>query len=242
LEHTFKEHLRGDESYSHSSAVVGLDISLDGKWFAAARFSRNKGSVHVFSLEPFGHWWSLPEVESTATCIRFLGEASLALGCSNNSFYIFNTQRRELSNWSHDMGLPIVKSLPKGLSSRPEPLTRILLTPSIHEKLILGAHGFFCVVDLDKTVPEKSLTYPPNSLRAKRSIFDNEDDLYVPPSKKGKHSPTESNNNNFTLCLRYSNVLFQDFVNEKEMIIVEEPWRSVLEELPASLSRRVYGT
>ncbi|KAL3799688.1 hypothetical protein ACHAWO_002872 [Cyclotella atomus] len=242
LEHNFKEHLRGDESDSHSSAVIGLDISLDKKWFAAARFSRNKGSVHVFSLEPFGHWWSLPEVESTATCIKFLGEASLAVGCSNNSFYIFNTQRRELSNWSHDMGLPIVKSLPKELSSRPEPLTRILLTPSMHEKLILGAHGFFCVVDLDKTVPEKSRTYPPNSLRARRSIFDDEDDLYVPPSKKRKHNPTESNNNNFTLCLRYSNVLFQEFMNQNEMVIVEEPWRSVLEELPASLSRRVYGT
>jgi U3 small nucleolar RNA-associated protein 4 len=137
LEHVFKEHLIGVDPSSHNSAITCLDVSLDGKWFAITRFSHEKGSVHAFSLEPFGHWWSLPQVEATATCIKFLGEGSLAVGCSNNSFYIFNLQRRELSNWSHDMGLPIVKSLPKEYSSRKEPLARILLTPSLHQKLVL---------------------------------------------------------------------------------------------------------
>lgn len=140
------------------------------------------------------------------------------------------------------MGLTIVNSLPKELCSRSEPLTRILLNPSLHQKLILGAHGFFCVVDLDKPVPEKALTYPPDSLRARRNIFDDEDDLYLPPPVKKQKRNTVDNNNNFTTCLRYSNVLFQEFVSEREMVIVEEPWRSVLEELPAALSRRVYGT
>lgn len=137
LEHVFKEHLDGIDCSSYNSGIVGLDISLDGKMLSVLRFSQGKGSVHVFSLETLSHWWSLPEIESTSTCIKFLGEGSLAVGCSNNSFYIFNVQQRELSNWSHDMGLPIVKSLPKELSSRPEPLSRILMTPLMHQKLIL---------------------------------------------------------------------------------------------------------
>jgi U3 small nucleolar RNA-associated protein 4 len=72
-------------------------------------------------------------------------------------------------------------------------------------------------------------------------VLDDEDEeVHLPPLKKQKIKSV--NNNNFTICLRYSNILFQDFVNEKEMVVVEEPWRSVLEELPAALARRVYGT
>ena len=97
-------------------------------------------------------------------------------------------------------------------------------------------------MDLDKPVPDKSKSYPPNSLRAKRSIVDDEDsDLYMLPSKKQKCNSNEGNNN-FTICLRYGHVLFQDFVNENEMVVVEEPWRNILHELPDVLERRVYGT
>lgn len=72
-------------------------------------------------------------------------------------------------------------------------------------------------------------------------LDDEDEEVHLPPLKKQKIKSV-NNNNNFTICLRYSNILFQDFVNEKEMVVVEEPWRSVLEELPAALARRVYGT
>jgi U3 small nucleolar RNA-associated protein 4 len=112
-----------------------------------------------------------------------------------------------------------------------------------HSLSFQGAHGFFCVVDLDKPVPDHSNTYPLNSLRARRSMFHEEEHvLHLQTSKKRKHSSSDSSNKNFTTCLRYSNVLFQDFLNDREMVVVEEPWRSVLEELPAVLARRVYGT
>ena len=148
LEHIFKEHLNEMNFHASNSAVVSLDVSLDGKWMVMMRFSHEKGSVHAFSLDPFGHWWSLPEIESTATCIKLLGESSLAVGCANNSFYIFNLERRELSNWSHDMGLPIVNSLPRQLTARPEPLARILSTPSLTQKLILVCHLYRIIICL----------------------------------------------------------------------------------------------
>jgi U3 small nucleolar RNA-associated protein 4 len=61
-----------------------------------------------------------------------------------------------------------------------------------------------------------------------------------PPTAKKTNSDITSIN--FTICLRYSEILFQDFVAENEMIIVEEPWMSILEDLPDALARRVYGT
>jgi U3 small nucleolar RNA-associated protein 4 len=105
-----------------------------------------------------------------------------------------------------------------------------------------GSYGYFCVVDLDQPVPERSCMYPPDHLRAKRFHLIKEDDtlLPCPPSKEKAHSDASSNN--FTICLRYSEILFQDFVAENEMVIVEEPWMSILEDLPDTLARRVYGT
>lgn len=94
-------------------------------------------------------------------------------------------------------------------------------------------------------MPDKSSTFPTDSLRAKRSVvFDDDADTYsspLLPSRNGDGSKA-SDNKNFTVCLRYSAVLFQDFVAENEMVIVEEPWMSVLGELPDALARRVYGT
>lgn len=63
-----------------------------------------------------------------------------------------------------------------------------------------------------------------------------------PPNKKSKGSSSPNASTNFTICLRHSEILFQDFIAENEMVIVEEPWMSILEELPDALARRVYGT
>jgi len=252
LEHVFNEHTVDWSATSHHLPIVSLGLSPDGKWLAACRFSSGKGAVHVFNLptsndnEFFKHWWSVPEMDAPTTCIKFLGggsvEPSLAVGCSNNEFYVYNLGRRSLSHWSNDMGLPLLKSLPKELTSRSEPVARILSNPSTPQRFILGSHGYFCVVDLDQPVPERSSMFPLDHLRAKRLQLIKEDDMPRPPGEKRKSHDAPVTNSNFTICLRYSEIMFQDFIAENEMVIVEEPWMSILEELPDALARRVYGT
>ncbi|KAL3822717.1 hypothetical protein ACHAXA_000982 [Cyclostephanos tholiformis] len=252
LKHIFKEHMIDRCATSHHFPIVCLEVSSDGKWLAAGRFSSEKGSVHVFSLPTsdgiglYQHWWAVPQMDASTTCIKFLGggsvESSLAVACSNNEFYIYNLCRRSWSHWSNDMGVPLLKSLPKELTSRSEPVTRIVSHSVSPQRFILGSYGYFCVVDLDQPVPERSSMFPPDHLRAKRLHLVKEDDalLPCPPSRKQTHSDVSSNN--FTICLRYNEILFQDFVAENEMVIVEEPWMSILEDLPDALARRVYGT
>eukprot|EP00571_Detonula_confervacea_P004590 CAMPEP_0172328756 /NCGR_PEP_ID=MMETSP1058-20130122/60518_1 /TAXON_ID=83371 /ORGANISM="Detonula confervacea, Strain CCMP 353" /LENGTH=1426 /DNA_ID=CAMNT_0013045885 /DNA_START=107 /DNA_END=4387 /DNA_ORIENTATION=+ len=255
LEHVFKEHTLDWSAASHHFPIVSLDLSSDGKWLAAGRFSSGKGAVHVFTLPTnnddgrYQHWWSVPEMDAPTTCIKFLGggsvESSLAVGCSNNEFYIYNLGRRSLSHWSNDMGLPLLKSLPKELTTRSEPVARIVSNPVSPQRFILGSHGYFCVVDLDQPVPERSSMFPPDHLRARRLEQIKEDDTLMhcaPPRKKSKKNVIPGTSTNFTICLRYSEMLFQDFISENEMIIVEEPWTSILDELPDALARRVYGT
>merc|ERR1712194_178136 len=164
-------------------------------------------------------------------------------GCSNNEFYIYNLERRSLSHWSNDMGLPPLKSLPKELTSRSEPVARIVSNQVKPEKFILGSHGFFCAVNLDQPVPKRSSMFPEDHLRARRLPSAKEDDMYCPPPRqKSKGNGLRDASTNFKICLQYSEILFQDLIAEGEMIIVEEPRTSILEELPDALARRVYGT
>lgn len=146
LEHEFNEHTSGISASSHHFPVSSLDVSVDGKWLAAGRSASGKGAVHVFTLPTkeggqFRHWWSVPEMEVPTTSIKFLGrggaESSLCVGYSNNAFNIFNLESRSLSQWNTDMGFPLVKSLPRELTSRSEPVTRIVCNPSSPQKLIL---------------------------------------------------------------------------------------------------------
>jgi U3 small nucleolar RNA-associated protein 4 len=251
LEHVFKEHTMNWPATSHHFPIASLCLSSDGKWLAAARLSSGKGAVHVFKLpseedELYQHWWSVPEMDAPTTCIKFLGggdvESSLAVGCSSNEFYVYNLGRRSLSHWSNDMGLPVLKSLPKELTSRSEPVTRIVSNPVTPQGFILGSHGYFCVVDMDQPVPDKSYMFPPDHLRAKRQEQIRDDDMPGPPPQKKMKVQDPVTNTNFTICLKYNEILYQDFIAENEMVIVEEPWMSILEGLPDALARRVYGT
>jgi hypothetical protein len=45
-----------------------------------------------------------------------------------------------------------------------------------------------------------------------------------------------------TMFLSYNNVLYANFIDNNELVILEQPWRFVVPTLPDSLERKVYGT
>lgn len=64
--------------------------------------------------------------------------------------------------------------------------------------------------------------------------------------KKRKHPDSnateETEPNNCTICLRYNSMLYMDFIAENELLVVEQPWLSVVASFPEALERKVYGT
>ena len=47
---------------------------------------------------------------------------------------------------------------------------------------------------------------------------------------------------NCIICLRYNSMLYMDFIEDNEMLVVEQPWLSVVASFPEALERKMYGT
>jgi hypothetical protein len=61
--------------------------------------------------------------------------------------------------------------------------------------------------------------------------------------KRPDSSATEEpETNNCTICLRYNSMLYMDFIAKNEMLVVEQPWLSVVASFPEALERKIYGT
>jgi len=137
LEHTF-EHNPEKVFACESYPITEVTLSADGRWFAAARTALGKGSLQVFSLSKQQLWWTLPCTEAPQSCIKFLGGGgdiapALAVACNNGVIYLFDVERKCLSDWSDDLGFPAGPKLPKELSSClhcPESLAYNTATPN----------------------------------------------------------------------------------------------------------------
>lgn len=105
--------------------------------------------------------------------------------------------------------------------------------------LLQGSFGAFAVIDLDKKVPRYCNIVPEHHVRRwrkrKRSLSE--------AGGEEKPAPTRHPDDvESTICLRYTSVLHMDFIADNEMVIVEQPWLSVIETFPAALERKLFGT
>lgn len=56
------------------------------------------------------------------------------------------------------------------------------------------------------------------------------------------NSTSDKENRNFTTCLRYSGMIFLEFLDENELVVVEQPWLGIVNSLPDALERQRYGS
>ena len=109
-----------------------------------------------------------------------------------------------------------------------------------------SGHTWFCAIDMNQPVPLNSNIFPSNHIKIR-----NASSAYYPGhqefSRKRKHpNGTEvqksKENRNLTICMRYVGMLFMDFLDNNELVIVEQPWVDIAKSLPRSLQRKLYGT
>ena len=111
---------------------------------------------------------------------------------------------------------------------------------------IKSGHTWFCAVDMSQPIPLNSNIFPSNHIKIRKATS-----AYYPGhqeySRKRKHpNATEvqnsRDNKNLTICMRYVGMLFMDFLDSNELVIVEQPWVDIAKSLPRSLQRKLYGT
>lgn len=222
-----------ESSVSRNYPVEDLTISANGEWFAAAKTSLGKGSLQVFSLAEKKLWWTLPCTESPQSSIKFLDDQSslipvLAVACNNGAFYLFDVEKRCLSDWSEDLSFPAGPNLPKELMNCPNCPQQLLYDRAKPNKLIMGGHSWFCSIDLNSPVPLHSKPFPADHFLARNWRINSR--------------ARNDSNSNFTICLRYTGIIFQEFLGKDEMVIVEQPWLSIVSALPDALDRQRYGS
>jgi U3 small nucleolar RNA-associated protein 4 len=189
--------------------------------------------------------------------MKWLGNCSvdpaLAVALNNGAFYLFDAEQRCLSDWSQDLGFPAMPNLPREISHCLDRPDRLAFNPATPSKFLMGGQSWFCSIDLDAPVPRQLKPYPADHLRArnwgnkvllerKRSGSIVEDNQ--PPMKRKKRSEgtkSEIQNSNFTTCLRYVGMIFLEFLDENEMVVVEQPWLGIVNSLPDALERQRYG-
>jgi U3 small nucleolar RNA-associated protein 4 len=134
LQHTFPES-------TANFAIHSLHASADGGWLAAERYGIESGTVQVYSIfeNACKHWWSLPALEAPVTCSRFIGgeKPTLAVSCTNCSFYVFDVQERRRNNWSEQLGIPMSSSLPEELKHRADFPVRVAFNPATPHMFLL---------------------------------------------------------------------------------------------------------
>mmetsp|Transcript_27168 Transcript_27168/g.38932 ORF Transcript_27168/g.38932 Transcript_27168/m.38932 type:complete len:852 (-) Transcript_27168:123-2678(-) len=211
----------------------------------------------------FSHWWCVPILADipSHTALKFAGDVELIIACVDNTFYILDVEAKSTSQWSLDMGIP--PKLPEELIvfRRDFPISIAMNPVAATSQFFLGGHGFFCAIDIDKAVPKRVQYFPDKSPRAfvKRqpqnssstitaTDDENQEALLAPEEvttkkrKKMKAFSSSGTNKNYTICVKYDSVLHLEFFKENELVIVEQPWLTVVNSLPDPLERRIYGS
>ena len=114
-----------------------------------------------------------------------------------------------------------------------------VFSPGLPCLLLQGSFGAFAVIDCEKKLPRYCNIVPEHHVRSWRK---RKRSLSEAGSEEKSVLTGQPDDAEATICLRYNSVLHMDFVADNEMVIVEQPWLSVIETFPAALERKMFGT
>eukprot|EP00525_Craspedostauros_australis_P000837 CAMPEP_0198114670 /NCGR_PEP_ID=MMETSP1442-20131203/5989_1 /TAXON_ID= /ORGANISM="Craspedostauros australis, Strain CCMP3328" /LENGTH=217 /DNA_ID=CAMNT_0043772039 /DNA_START=357 /DNA_END=1009 /DNA_ORIENTATION=+ len=113
-----------------------------------------------------------------------------------------------------------------------------------------GSFGMFCVIDWTQELPEHCRVFPQAHMRRKnkKKQDDDDDDQNAFANTNGLGDRKKKQVEAMTRIAEglhivpyYTSMLFLDFLDANEMVIVEQPWLDVVATFPSALKKRVYG-
>ncbi|KAK6185977.1 hypothetical protein SNE40_008101 [Patella caerulea] len=157
---------------------------------------------------------NLPKYDHPPRTLRFSPSGEdLVIAYSNNMIFEFDVDKKEYTTWSRRES----RRFPNQWFKRQNKVCRITFDPRNDDHLVLQDNMAFVIVDKSKTMPEK-----------KKRIFDK---WYKPKKEDAFHQ-----------CKKYNFLMYVELLEDDWMLIVERTPLAILNNLPATLKQKKFGT
>ncbi|RIA96535.1 WD40-repeat-containing domain protein [Glomus cerebriforme] len=231
------------DEYSKNSdcePLTSLTISEDGKWLATGDLLNR---ILVYNLETLKHHMTINQFPSIHTSLTFHpSKPILVITLTSNQFYIFDLQQKKLTDWS----LKYSEKLPQNFLNLKDKIMGCSFNPSSESMIIWGAN-YLCLVDFnnkcrikeDNDNNEELICMVCSGQQSKPKILKKP----IQQSEGGeKYEKINTDMINFQLVNRYQTLMYLNFIEHNQLVVVERSFSSILENLPPSFYKAKYGT
>ena len=206
-------------------AVTRMAVSPDGQWLATTDDHRR---THIFNLDSIQHHTVLPTFPHPVHALAFSPSTPslLLLAFANNNIEMYDVEARQFPPWSREL----CASLPKRFTHLHDPVLGVALMPAAEpgntatSLALFWGSTWICKVQLDAPAGWGGF----GKKRRRKQ--------HGPPG-----APTKEDGQNFKLITHYRPILFVDFLDMGELLVVERPLVDVLAKLPPAYFKPKYG-
>ncbi|KAI0786033.1 WD40 repeat-like protein [Abortiporus biennis] len=223
-----------------TATITRLAVSPDGQWLLSTDTSSH---THVFNLDSLQHHSILPSFPISISTLSFSPNNPniLIIGLSNNEVWIYDVEEKTFPGWGKGLlGLERLKGLKDEILGVTFDSGGGLTTKKSPTSALFWGSTWLCKIQLDGG--SKSGLGSSNRAGFDKKRRRDRDGKRHPPHQQplDEHSQ-QTGQQNFKLITHYRPILFVDFIEPGELVVVERPLVDVLAKLPPPYFKPKYG-
>ena len=224
--------------------ITRIAISQDCQWLVAADEMKR---VYVYNLDSLQYHCVLPTFPHAVQALSFdpSDHGTLVIGLANNAIHVFNVESRTFPDWS----ITLCSNLPKRFTHLHDPILGLTFNPTPSKdgsrKALFWGFTWMCSVKLDS--PAGWGGFSKKRRREHKAIQNGASQPHVNISRakanvSAEDQKSQTQPKNFTVLTYYRPLLFVDFLDCGEMIVVERPLVDVMSSMPPAFFKPKYGS
>ncbi|KDQ54726.1 hypothetical protein JAAARDRAFT_181268 [Jaapia argillacea MUCL 33604] len=226
----------GDDAKPIPATVSRISISTDGQWVAT---TDDHCRTHVFNLDSIQHHCVLPSFPQPIQALSFSTShaSTLVMALANNSIHIFDVETRQFPDWARGL----CGSLPKRFTHLHDPVVGVTFdtvvqdggpSGSLRNVALFWGSTWICKVKFDAPIGWGGFSKKRRRETKKMSAVTQNQRVTVDDHQQ---------QSNFKLVTHYRPLLFVEFLDAGELLVVERPLVDVLSQLPPAYFKPKYG-
>ena len=224
--------------------LTRIAVSQDCQWLASADEMKK---VYIYNLDSLQCHHVLPAFPHVVQALSFdpSDHSTLVIGLANNTIHVFSVESRTFPDWS----IPLCSNLPKRFTHLHDPILGLTFNPTPSKdgsrKVLFWGFTWMCSVKLDSPVgwggfsKKRRREYKPAKNGASQQ-YSNFGKAQGNVSAEDQNSQVQPKN--FTVLTHYRPLLFVDFLDCGEMVVVERPLVDVMSAMPPAFFKPKYGS